>query len=139
SRFTLTPASGVAPVWSPDGSRVAYRSPRNGKFDLFEKRADGSADAQPLLVTGQDKQCLDWSSDGHFLLYSTQDPQTGSDLLALPFDAPRKPIPIAQSNFEETQGQFSPDGKWVAYVSNETGRQEVFVRTFPDAGGKWQV
>ncbi len=139
TRFTVNPADGVAPVWSPDGSRVMFRASRNGKFDLFEKPANGGGDEQPLLVTAQDKQSLDWSSDGRFILYAAQDPQTGSDLWALPLDADRKPIPVAHSGFEESQGQFSPDGRWVAYVSNETGRYEIYVREFPDAGGKWQV
>ena len=139
SRFTDNPSNDVAPVWSPDGSRVIFRSGRNGKFDLFVKPANGGGDEQSLLVTDQNKQSLDWSSDGRFVLYATQDPETGSDLWALPLDGEHKPVAIARNGFDESQGQFSPDGRWVAYVSNETGRYEIYVRPFPDAGGKWQV
>jgi len=139
SRFTVNPANDVAPVWSPDGSRVIFRSGRNGTFDLFVKPANGGGDEQSLLVTDQNKQSLDWSSDGRFVLYATQDPKTGSDLWALPLDGERKPVAIARNGFDESQGQFSPDGRWVAYVSNETGRYEIYVRPFPDASGKWQV
>jgi Tol biopolymer transport system component len=139
SRFTSDRATDAAPLWSPDGRRVIFRSDRNGKFDLFEKPANGSSDEEPLLMTGQDKQSLDWSSDGRFLLYATQDPKTGSDLWALPLEGERKPFAVAQTGFEETQGQFSPDGHWIAYASNETGRYEIYVRPFPDAGGKWQL
>ena len=73
------------------------------------------------------------------LLYANQDDKTGSDLWALPMIGDRKPFAVVQTNFDEMQGQFSPDGRWIAYASNESGRYEVYVRPFPDAGGKWQV
>ena len=82
---------------------------------------------------------LDWSQDGRFLLYSTQNPKTASDIWALPLMGERKPFAVLQSSFDEIQGQFSPDGRWLAYASNESGRYEIYVRTFPEAGGKWQV
>lgn len=105
------------------------------------KPANGRDDEQPLLVTEHGKLALDWSRDGRYLLYSTQDPKTASDLWILPMtaDRPRNPFPVLQSSFDEIEGQFSPDGRWLAYVSDETGRYEVYIRTFPEAGGKWQV
>ncbi|MGH9257651.1 MAG: protein kinase domain-containing protein [Vicinamibacterales bacterium] len=163
SRFTFDVAVENAPIWSPDGSKVVFRSTRKGVHDLFEKPASGTADEQPLLVTSQGKGPLDWSRDGRFLLYSTQDPKTGSDLWALPLTGERKPpsfgpssaVPnsgeprrslggggpfaVLDSSFEEIAGQFSPDGRLLAYASNESGRYEIYVRTFPEAGGKWQV
>ena len=145
TRFTFDPVLDVSPVWSPDGSRVVFRSLRNGPSDLFVKPANGAADEQPLLVTPQGKTPLDWSRDGRFLLYANQDPKTQSDLWVLPLapstgaaDA-RKPFPVVQTSFDETQGQFSPDARWLAYTSNESGRDEIYVRPFPESGGKWQV
>jgi Tol biopolymer transport system component len=139
SRFTFDVAVENAPVWSPDGSQVVFRSSRKGVHDLFEKPVNGTADEQPLLVTAQSKSPLDWSRDGRFLLYSTQDSKTGSDLWALPLTGERKPFAVLQSSFDEIEGQFSPDGRWLAYASNESGRYEIYIRTFPEAGGKWQV
>ena len=106
---------------------------------MFEKPASGTADEQPLLVTSRGKSPLDWSRDGRFLLYSTQDPKTRSDLWALPLTSERKPFAVLQSSFDEIEGQFSPEGRWLAYASNESGRYEIYVLTFPEAGGKWQV
>ena len=153
SRFTFDVAIDGAPIWSPDGSQVVFRSMRKGVPDLFEKPASGTADEQPLLVTSQSKSPLHWSPDGRLLLYSTQAPKTATDLWALPMmgERPspgsgrpesaegRKPFAVLQSSFDEIAGQFSPDGRWLAYASNESGRYEIYIRTFPEAGGKWQV
>jgi len=139
SRITFDSAVDSSPIWSPDGRRIIFRSSRNGQYDLFEKPASGAADEQPLLVTGQDKSPQDWSPDGKVLLYTAQDPKTGSDLWALPLVGERKPYAVVQTTFDEIQGQFSPNGRWIAYASNETGRSEIYVRSFPSPGGKWQV
>ncbi|HEV3215640.1 MAG TPA: protein kinase [Vicinamibacterales bacterium] len=145
TRFTVDPALDVSPVWSPDGTDVVFRSTRKGPSDLFIKPANGATDEQPLLVNQQNKTPLDWSRDGRFLLFSMLDAKTQSDLWVLPMGPShgstnaRKPFPIVQTSFDETQGQFSPDGRWIAYTSNESGRDEIYVRPFSDAGGKWQV
>jgi hypothetical protein len=139
SRFTFDAGIDFSPVWSPDGSHVVFSSNRNGVYDLFEKPASGVTDEHPLLVTREDKAPLDWSGDGGFLLYSTQDAKNGSDLWALPLIGERRPIPVAQTSFDEIEGQFSPDGRWLAFASNESGRYEIYVRSFPELGGKWQV
>jgi dipeptidyl aminopeptidase/acylaminoacyl peptidase len=110
-----------------------------GHYDLFQKPADGATEEQPLLVTGEDKSPQDWSPDGRLLLYTSQDPRTGSDLWSLSPDGDPKPSVVVQTPFDETQAQFSPDGRWIAYASNETGRYEIYVRSFPGPGGKWQV
>jgi Tol biopolymer transport system component/tRNA A-37 threonylcarbamoyl transferase component Bud32 len=151
SRLTSHPALENFGTWSPDGRQVVFSSTRSGRLDLFIRPADGSADEQPLFVSDSDKASQDWSSDGRFLLYSTQDAKTRADLWALPIKTPvrtgqspvtielGKPFTVAQTEFEESQGQFSPDTRWVAYTSNETGRSEVYVRAFPDVAGKQQI
>ena len=139
SRFTFGPELEINPVWSPDSRRVVYASNRKGRWDLFEKQTDGGTDEQPLLVNAQDKSPQDWSRDGRFLLYAVQDSKTGSDLWALPLVGERKPFPVLQSPFDELHGKLSPDGRWLAYVSNETGRQEVYVRPFNGPGEKQRV
>jgi Tol biopolymer transport system component len=131
TRFTFDPGNDTIPLWSPDGRRVAFRSNRNGVFDLFEKPASGAGDEQPLLVTSDNKAPLSWSPDGRFLLYATQNPKTGVDLWALPLVGERKPFPVLQTSFDEVAGQFSPDGRWVAYQSNESGPVQIYVRPFP--------
>jgi dipeptidyl aminopeptidase/acylaminoacyl peptidase len=139
NRFTFDASLDSSPILSPDGSQLVFRSTRNGSYDLFQKPASGMVDEQPLLITSENENPLDWSQDGRFLLYSTQNQKTASDIWALPMMGERKPSAILQSTFDEIQGQFSPDGRWLAYASNESGRYEIYVRTFPEAGGKWQV
>jgi serine/threonine protein kinase/Tol biopolymer transport system component len=139
SRFTFDAGDERWPVWSPDGGRLAFAFTRKEVRDLFEKPVSRAAEEQPLLVTPQDKAPLDWSRDGRILLFSAQDPKTGSDLWALPLAGERKPFPVVQTSFEDMQGQLSPDGRWLAYASNESGRYEIYVQPFPESSGKWQV
>ncbi len=105
----------------------------------LQKAASGAGDEQALLVTGEFKSPLAWSPDGRVLLYAIQHPKTGMDLWALPLAGDRKPFPVVQTPFDETAGQFSPDGRWVAYQSNESRTVQIYVRPFPGSGGPWQV
>jgi Tol biopolymer transport system component len=138
SRFTLDAANDVNPVWSPDGAQIAFQSNRTGVSDLYIKSASGAGGDQVLLSTKEDKAPADWSRTG-YLLYRNTGPKTGYDLWALPLTGDRKPFAVVQTEFEERDGQFSPDGKWVAYQSNESGRFEIYVQPFPGPGGKWLV
>jgi Tol biopolymer transport system component len=104
-------------------------------FDLFQRPIIGSA-GEELLATAQPKQATDWSRDGRFLLYRSNDPQTDWDIWAMPLDGDRHPFPVVRTKFEERDGQFSPDGKWIAYQSNESGRFEIYVQPFPGPGAK---
>jgi len=139
TRFTFHPAIEGFPTWSPDGSRVVFASLRDGPFNLYQKASSGSADEEPLLKTGEGKFPVDWSSDGRFVLYQATFPKTSLDLWALPLEGDRKPIPLVQTEFTELQGQFSPDGRWIAYSSNASALEQVYVQGFPKPGGKFQV
>ena len=142
SRFTFGRGHNY-PVWTPDGSRVAFSSwTDNTHWDLSEKPANGAHDEQRLLVSSDSKIPNDWSPDGRILLYTlyaNQSSATGSDLWALPLGGTQKPFPVVRTPFNEDEGQFSPDGRWIAYRSNESGRDEVYVQPFPGPAGKQQV
>ncbi|HEV8700940.1 MAG TPA: protein kinase [Candidatus Polarisedimenticolia bacterium] len=140
SRFTFDPAVDRWPIWSPDSTRVAFSSNRRGQFNLYIKSYAGSGIEESLLEDDRDKILTDWSSDGRYVLYETRgDPKTQSDVWALPLSGDRKPIPVLQTPFRELEAVFSPDGRWIAYTSDESGRGEVYVTSFPGPGRKWQV
>jgi Tol biopolymer transport system component/predicted Ser/Thr protein kinase len=139
SRFSLGPGNNFRPLWSPDGSRIVFSSDREGAIDLYEKSTQGQGGEKLLLHSDEAKFGTSWSRDGRFIAYSSQNPKSGFDLWALPTFGDRKPVPILVSPFVETHGVFSPDGRFIAYVSNESGRPEIYVQTFPDGAGKWQV
>jgi serine/threonine protein kinase/Tol biopolymer transport system component len=142
TRFTFDPADEFTSVWSPDGSRVVFNSRRKGHLDLFQKASSGAGTEEVLLEDNVDKYPESWSPDGRFILYATGGSTastTGSDLFVLPLSGDRKPFPFLNTQFNEGQGQFSPDGRWIAYRSDESGRGEVYVAPFPGAGGKWQI
>jgi len=139
SRFTFDPGLNFTPLWSPDGSRIIFSSNRSGVFDLYEKPATGVGAEKLLLATTVNKFAVDWSRDGKSLLYSGNDPDTSYDLWTLPLgNDEAEPVQFVRTRFDERDGQFSPDGKWVAYQSNESGRLEVYVQRFR-GGGRWQI
>ena len=139
TRFTFDPALELTTLWSPDGRRVAFNSLRKGQFDLYQKPADGSGAEEVLLEDNRAKTPVSWSADGKFILYISGGGPTGNDLFVLPLSGDRKAVPFVNTQFVEGPGAFSPDGRWVAYVSNESGRFEVYVAPFPGPGGKRQV
>ena len=140
TRFTFDPAVEWNPVWSPDGSRVVFASNRKVHHDLYEKVSSGASSEQLLLETGYDKTPSDWSPDGKFILFhSAGDPKTKTDIWVLPMSGEKKPTPFLQTEYSELNGRFSPDMRWIAYQSDESGRNEIYVRPFPGADAKWQV
>jgi len=149
SRFTFDTAVDRLPLWSPDGARIAFTSNRAGTFDLYLKAAGGAGAEEALVASPQTKVPTDWSADGRFLLYYSIDPQTNRDLWVLPLAGDRTPWVLLKTPFDERHGTFSPDGRWVAYQSNESGRTEIYIRPFGGAaasgvaaaaaGGQWQV
>jgi eukaryotic-like serine/threonine-protein kinase len=139
SRFTSDVADDVVPIWSPDGGSIVFSSNRQGIHDLYQKSATAGGSEELLLSTAQPKFATDWSPDGRFLLFNSVDSKKGTDIWALRLDGNRKPFQIVQTDSEELNGQFSPDGNWLAYQSNESGRNEIYVQPFPGPGNKWPV
>jgi Tol biopolymer transport system component len=139
TRFTFEPAANYSPRWSPDGKRIVFNSNKSGVYDLYIKSAIGDGPEELLLSTPQNKSATDWSPDGRYLLFRSVDPDTGHDLWAMEVDGDRKPFPVVRTSFVEAYGQFSPDGKWIAYQSNESGRFEIYAQPFPGPGPKQQV
>jgi Tol biopolymer transport system component len=140
TRFTFDAGRDLFPIWSPDGRQIAFDSNRSGHRYFYQKRSDLAGAEVPFLETPEDKVLNDWSPDGQSILYVTpNDPKTGADIWYVPLSGDRKPIPFVVTPFLERAGQFSPDGRWVAYQSNETGRYEIYIRSFPGPGGQQQV
>jgi Tol biopolymer transport system component/DNA-binding winged helix-turn-helix (wHTH) protein len=133
-RFTLDDAGEVNPVWSPDRHRIAFSSNRDGVYDVYVKTTS-NPETQLLLKTDDSKSVSSWSRDGRYLLYrNAPSPDSGYDIWALPFDEngkPGTPFPVVQTKAEEREAEFSPDGRWIAYQSTESGRSEVYVQPFP--------
>jgi serine/threonine protein kinase/Tol biopolymer transport system component len=135
-RLTFNPAIDSMPVWSPDGTRILFASSRNQKFDLFVKNADGGQEEKLLDFDNSakaDKYPYDWSRDGKYILYT---PATELWVATLP-ELKARAFQLAPGMIRNAK--FSPDGKWVAYASNESGKFEIYVTSFPAARGKWQV
>jgi Tol biopolymer transport system component len=139
NRLTFDAAIDGYPVWSPDGDRVAFRTNRKGIFDLFETSPGITGSDSPLVESSQTKIPTSWSRDGRFVLYYTVDPMTARDIWLLARDGDRKPFPFLNTRFDEFNGQFSHDGRWVAYESNESGQSEIYVRPFPVRAGQVQI
>ncbi len=138
ARFTFDAANDLAAIWSPGDDRVVFSSARAGRLDLYEKASTMVGDETILLADSADKYPLSWSRDGRFILYSVIEGRN-QDLWALPLFGDRKPFPFARSTFSETAGQFSPNGKWIAYRSDESGRPEIWAGPFPGPGRRTQI
>jgi eukaryotic-like serine/threonine-protein kinase len=153
ARFTLGSEAGSDAVWSPDGSQIIFASDHQGQPGLYEKPASGATEEELLLkssmfsISGYPSAYpTSWSRDGRFLLYTVNDPKTKADLWVLPL-GDKKPFPFLGTEFNEADGRFSPDGRWVVYSSDESGRSEIYVRPFSPnpnatatgAQGKWLI
>jgi eukaryotic-like serine/threonine-protein kinase len=152
TRFTFDPSSDEWPIWSPDGNRIIFRSDRRGHADLYQKETSGAATEEILFESGQQKYPTDWSSDGRFLAFVMIDSKMSGDIWILPLDpkerdGSRNPFPFLQTEFFEGAAHFSPDMRWIAYRSMESGRAELYLRPFLSADGtiainqtrKWQI
>jgi serine/threonine protein kinase/Tol biopolymer transport system component len=139
SRFTFGPATmSSLPTWSPDGELIAFRHELNAVVDIYTKAFAGTDTATALLAGAGVDQPTDWSSDGRYVALERFG-QGGGDIYILPMEEGAKPAPFAASEFNELHAVFSPDVEWLAYVSTESGRAEVYVAPFPGPGRKWQI
>ncbi len=135
SRFTFDSSQDEFPVWEPDGKRLTFRSLRSGHYDLWQKSVAGDEAEVPLAPSDQQKTPLSWSLNGRFLLFqNVNDLVTGVDLFVLPTLAGASPRVFQQTRFTERNGAFSPDGRWIVYESDESGRPEIYVKPFVDRG-----
>ena len=141
SRVTFDAASDRFPLWSPDGTRIVFGSSRSGRFEIYEKLAGGAGVEERLVPAEQLAVAASWSPDGRFLLYinndpqtNTNDPQPNTDLWVLPMAGNRTPSVFLKTPFADRWGTFSPDGRWVAYHSSESGQHEVYLRPFIPPG-----
>ncbi|MCM3875959.1 MAG: serine/threonine-protein kinase [Thermoanaerobaculia bacterium] len=139
TRLTLLPFTEDAPVWSPDGRRVAFRSDRHGPPDLYEMDAGSPGSEKELLRHEGVQQTEDWSPDGRFVAYTESSRRTGEDIWLLPLFGDRKPVPYLRTRFGERSPRFSPDGRWIAYGSDETGTIEVYVSPRDDSGKRTRL
>jgi serine/threonine protein kinase len=143
SRFSFDPADDLNPVWSKDGSRIFFTSDRKGQRDIFQKRVNAAQEEELVYTSPEIKNVCDMSPDGRLLIYNTNPTAstttTRNDLWLLPLEGESTPRPFLKTEFTEDQAVISPDGRWVAYRSDETGRDEIYVTGFPQLSGKWQV
>jgi dipeptidyl aminopeptidase/acylaminoacyl peptidase len=139
AQFATGPAQSHFPVWSSDGRSILFSSDRGGPLTLVAKPSTGTGPEQELLAPAVNSLAIDWSVDGRFILYQTTHPSTRTDIWALPVAPRGEPFAVASTRSDERQAQISPDGHWVAYTSNMSGRDEIWVQRFPNAGEKWPV
>ena len=132
SRFTFNSAPESDPLWSPNGESIVYALNNN----IYQKPSSGAGSEEVLLKNAVGTSIWDWSSDGRYIAYR---PLEATDIWFLPLFGDRKPFGLMQTEYNEILAQISPNGIWIAYASNESGRYELYVQSFPNPGGKWQV
>jgi Tol biopolymer transport system component len=138
-RLTLDPVVERFPLWSPDGRKVVFVSRSADERNLFSKSSDGTSAAELLLTSPYDRWPYGWSRDGEHLVFEEDNPETGSDIGMLSMDGKGTVTPVIRDPFDQTNPAVSPDGRLIAYESNESGSVEVYVQRFPGLGEKRQI
>src|SRR5436190_5328835 len=140
-RLTFEPGDDIYPLWAPDGRSIIFGAVRKGSpVSVYRRRLDAPPDREELLLARSDGTFPnDWSPDGRVVLFTSPTPTGGSDIWGLSSEGDRKPFEVVKTEFNEGLAQFSPDGKWIAYESDKTGRLEIYVRPFPGPGSEVRV
>jgi len=138
TRFTFDPTNDQSGIFSPDGSRIVFASNRGGAASLYVKSVGGASNEEILVASDTDAYPTAWSPDGRYVVYMRTDTSATGDLWMVPLDG-SEPRPLLDSRYGEYSGRLSPDGHWLAYVSDESGQMEVYVTSFPTPGRKWQI
>ena len=138
-RLTTDSAADSFPSWSPSGDRIIFLSTRNGATSIYQKPSNGASPEEPLISSAELKYNPQWSPDGQSIIYSQVNSKTNSDLYLLSLGGERKSRSLLQTTFIEAQARFSPNGRWIAYISNETGQFQVYVESFPATGAKLAI
>ncbi|HET7452732.1 MAG TPA: protein kinase, partial [Thermoanaerobaculia bacterium] len=141
TRLTFTPGFNGYAIWSPDDAQIAFASDRKGAEDIYAKSSSGSGDERIVFASDSTKSPSSWSADGETIALTEFDPKakTRVGTVRTLSIADGKVATFAQGSFNQGEPSFSPDGKWIAYASTESGKFQIYVRSFPDSGGKWQV
>jgi Tol biopolymer transport system component len=138
TRLTFEGNTNSRPVWTPDGKRIAFYSTKDGQLNLFWQLADGSGGLEKLATSDFINVPVSFSPDGQLLAFHEANPTTGEDILVLRL-SDHKVQPFLRTSFNEADPRFSPDGRWIAYMSDESGHSEIYVQPYPGPGGKWQI
>jgi eukaryotic-like serine/threonine-protein kinase len=138
TRFTFEGNVNLNPIWTPDGKWIAFQSSKEGPPNIYWQKADGSGGLERLTTAPNANVPMSWSPDGQLLAFTEVNPVTQRDIWVLRMGN-HKAEPFLITKFDESVPRFSPDGRWLAYISNESGRYEIYVQAYPGPGGKWQI
>jgi Tol biopolymer transport system component len=139
SRFAFDPGNDIYPIWSPDGAWMMFGSDRDGVFNLYQKRANGTGNEERVLTSPDDMVPYSWSPDGRAVVYRVGQ-RVPFNMGILPLVGERTPSLLEASTFNQSYGQVSPDGRWLAHTFQGSGRYEVYIRNFSEPlGGRWQI